>query len=132
MSFTPCPSPSRQPSYSTKTQDEINHQALRENLQHYYMSQQKLRQKQKEVERLEKKKIERTTSASSTSSATGATGNKTATTIAAVNAGLVALGPIPLQIGRNRSPTPVPDPPVPSPIIHQKKECQGTSINSLG
>ena len=129
MSFTPCPSPSRQPSYSTKTQDEINHQALRENLQHYYMSQQKLRQKQKEVER--RKKIERTTSASSTSSTTGATGNKTATTIAAVNAGLVALGPIPLQIGRNRSPTPVPDPPVPSPIIHQKKECQGT-INSLG
>ena len=80
MSFTPCPSPSRHPSYSTKTQDEINHQALRENLQHYYMSQQKLRQKQKEVERLEKKKVERTTSASSTSSGT-ATGNKTATTI---------------------------------------------------
>ena len=82
MSFTPCPSPSKKPSYSAKTQEEINHQALRENLQQYYITanQQKLRQKQKE---LEKKKVERTTSASSTTSSQGAgTGsNKKVTTI---------------------------------------------------
>ena len=130
MSFTTCPSPSKKPSYSAKTQEEINHQALRENLQTYYMNQQKLRQKQKE---LEKKKVERTASASSTTSSQGAgTGsNKKVTTIAAVNAGIVALGSIPLQIGRSRSPTPVPDPPVPSPTIHQKKECQGKVRKSL-
>ena len=88
------------------------------------MQQQKLKQ-QHEEERKKRQQVEK--SFISTNNTTKI--SKSATLIAAANAGKIAVGPIPLEIARNNMspPTqqPAPIPPYPSPILQRKDNNLG-------
>ena len=93
-------------------------------IQQYYLQQQKLKQ-QHEEERKKRQQVEK--SFISTNNTTKI--SKSATLIAAANAGKIAVGPIPLEIARNNMspPTqqPAPIPPYPSPILQRKDNNLG-------
>ena len=117
MSLAPCPPSSPRlhgPSYSRRTQTEIDTQYLREGLQNYYIQQQQ-KVKEKEEERKRQQKMAEKSQKQK---------EKGATILAAVNAGIIAVGPIPLDIGRvnhglGGPPTPVP--PLPSPVTLRRE-----------
>lgn len=100
------------PSYSKKTQDVLQHKMLRDEIQQYYLNQQKLKQKMQTVQKRHK--------------------SRGSTFMAAANAGIVAVGPIPLEVGRKRVATPsynTPVAPLPSPVAQRKgMESQGNEL----
>ena len=117
MNLTPCSSPAqRSQSPSFLSEESIDCQSLTERIQQYYMQQQRLKQLQDE-ERKKRQQAEKS-----------AAKKKSAAAVlqAAANAGRVAIGPIPLEVGRSvPTATPSPLPPFPSPTSQRKEAAAG-------
>ena len=118
MNLTPCTSPAQRPrSPSHLSEESLDCQSLTERIQQYYMQQQRLKQLQDE-ERKKRQQAEKSAAKKKSTSA--------AVLQAAANAGRVAIGPIPLEVGRSVSTaTPSPLPPFPSPTSQRKEAATG-------
>ena len=119
MNLTPCSSPAQRPlSPSHLSEESLDCQSLTERIQQYYMQQQRLKQLQDE-ERKKRQQAEKSAAKKKSASA--------AVLQAAANAGRVAIGPIPLEVGRSVSSTttPSPLPPFPSPTSQRKEAAAG-------
>ena len=120
-SLAPCPpsSPLFHRKYSKRTQEEIDHKFIRDGLQKYYLEQSM--KKEKPVSKKPSPSLKKADK-----------GQGTATILAAANAGIIAVGPIPLELSRRNSnmgqapPTPVP--PVPSPVAQRKGKQSFSTI----
>ena len=111
------------PSYSKRTQEEMDNQILHQRLQDYYFQQNHIRAQQKRAQQIQQQQLiqqqqqhqQHQRSASNgimgalnrSGSSKSSKGSNVATMMAATKAGIVAVGPVPLDFSRMNVPPPV-------------------------